>query len=146
MMISSSRGPLLANLARAHQQAEAITAYRELIGHASALAARCEDLGQPLVWPVGEAAQRVAGAAVLASEGDVRLRGWTSPTRDERILIVGVAAVSPIQLVQAAEHARAMGAAEVHACAIEVAGLDAPELGDVFDSRETLTGYLEDAA
>lgn len=125
---------MLEGLARAHRQAEAVTAYPELAEYAVALAARCEELGQPLVCPVGEPAQRVAGAAVLTSEGDVRLRGWSSPPSGERILIVGVAAVSPIELVQAAEHARAMGAAEVHACGIQVAGLDAFELADVFDS------------
>jgi hypothetical protein len=145
-MILSSRGPLLAGLVRTHQQAEAITSYPELSGYALALATRCEELGQPLVWPVGEPAQRVAGAAVLVSEGEVRVRGWVDCPQDKRILLVGVAAVSPIELLQAAGHARAMGAAEVHVCAVAVAGFDAPELEDVFDSRESLTGYLPAAA
>jgi hypothetical protein len=106
------------------------------------LAALCEDMGSPLVWPVGEAAERLAGAAVLASEGDTRVRGWTDDVRGERVLLATVAAVSPLGLIAAAEHARAMGAAEVHACGIEVAGLDAPELAGVFDSRCHLADLL----
>ncbi len=80
----------------------------------------------------------LAGAAVLASEGEMRVRGWTDDIRGERILLAPVAAVTPLGLVEAAEHAHAMGASEVHACGIEVAGLDAPELSAVFDSRDVL--------
>jgi len=90
-------------------------------------------MGSPLVWPVGEAAERLTGAAVLASEGEVRARGWADDVGGERVLLATVAAVTPLSLVEAAHHARAMGAVEVHAWGVEVAGLEVSELEGVFD-------------
>jgi hypothetical protein len=141
MEISFS-GPLLDNLVDAHRRAEAATAYPELAGYATALADRCEELDSPLVWPVGEPAERLAGAAVLASEGRIRLRGWSDHVAGERVLVIAVAHVSPLEMVQAADHARAIGADEVHACGAGVAGLGVPELATVFDSRAELTPDL----
>jgi hypothetical protein len=135
-------GPLLTNLVAAHKAAERAIAYPELPHYAASLADLCDDMGSPLVWPVGEAAERLAGAAVLVSEGETRVRGWTDDLRGERALLVAVAAVSPLGLIEAARHARALGAYEVHACSIDVAGLDAPELRAVFDSRDTLSPRL----
>jgi hypothetical protein len=138
----TTAGPLLSNLVSAHRAAERATAYPELSAYASSLAALCEDMGSPLVWPVDEAAQRLAGAAVLTSQGELRLRGWTDEIRGERVLLTCVAAVSPLGLIEAARHARTLGAIEVHACGIEVTGFDSPELHDVFDSRDVLTRQL----
>lgn len=134
--------PLLGALVEAHRVAESITSFPELPAYACALTARCQELDRPLVWPVGDAAQRLAGAAVLSSEGEVQLRGWANPIAGERILLVAVAAVSPLELVQTAGHARAMGAAEVHACGVAVAGLDAPEVSSIFDSCDELEPAL----
>lgn len=131
-------GPLLANLVAVHRTAERVTSYPELSSYASSLVALCEDMGSPVVWPVGDAAERLAGAAVLVSEGEVRVRGWADDVRGERVLLATVAAVTPLGLVEAAKQARAMGASEVHAVGVEVAGLDAPELGAVFDGRGSL--------
>jgi hypothetical protein len=132
----------LTNLISAHRTAERVTAYPDLHRYASSLVALCEDMDSPLVWPVGNAAERLAGAAVLASEGDVRVRGWADDVRREHVLLVTVAAVSPLGLVEAARQARAMGASEVHAVGIEVAGLDAPELSAVLDGRGPLATQL----
>jgi hypothetical protein len=134
---TTTAGPLLTNLLAAHRTARRVTTYPALSSHASSLAALCEDLGSPLVWPVGEAAERLAGAAVLASEGEVRLRGWTDDVRGERVLLTTIAAVSPLGLIEAAKHARSMGAIEVHACGIEVAGMEGAS--QPFDSYSTLT-------
>jgi hypothetical protein len=134
----TTAGPLLTNLISAHRTAERVTAYPELYSYASSLVALCEDMGSPVVWPVGDAAERLAGAAVLASEGEVRVRGWTDDVRGERVLLATVAAVTPLGLVEAAKQARAMGASEVHAFGIDVPGLDAPELSVVFDSHGVL--------
>ena len=138
----SYAGPLLGNLIRAHEQADAATAYPGLAALADALADRCEELDAPLVWPVGGAAERVAGAAVLSSEGDVRVRGWVDGVAGEKVLLVAVAHVTPLEMVAAARHARAMGADQVHVCGVDVAGLNADELGPVFDSRSELVAAL----
>jgi hypothetical protein len=138
----SYAGPLLGNLVRAHEQAEAVTSYPSLAALADALADRCRELDAPLVWPVGGAAERVAGAAVLSSEGEVRVRGWVDGVAGETVLLVAVAHVSPLELVAAAGHATAMGADQVHACGVEVAGLNADELGPVFESRSELEPAL----
>lgn len=119
-----------------------MTAHPDLTDYARALADRCAALDEPLVWPVGAAAERIAGAAVLASDGAVRLRGWSDMPRGERVLVFAVAHVSPLEMVQAATHARAGGAREVHACGAEVAGLNAPGLGTVFDGRTELAPDL----
>jgi hypothetical protein len=130
----------LAALLAAHRTAEQITAYPELHSYASRLAVLCKDMDSPLVWPVGEAAERLAGAAVLESEGGIRVRGWTDDITEERVMLVTVAAVTPLALVQAADHARSMGAVEVHACGVVVAGLDAEALG-IYDSYTQLTVF-----
>jgi hypothetical protein len=141
----SYAGPLLGNLIRAHKQAEAVTSYPSLTALADALADRCEELDAPLVWPVGGAAERVAGAAVLSSEGEIRVRGWVEGVAGEKVLLVAVAHVSPLEMVAAAGHARAMGADQVHACGVDVAGLNADELDPVFDSRSELVPALAPA-
>lgn len=137
-MKSSYAGPLLGNLIRAHERAEAATAYPGLAALADALAERCEELDSPLVWPVGGAAERVAGAAVLRTEGAVRVRGWVDGVAGYKVLLVAVGHVSPLEMVAAARHARAMGASQVHAFGVDVAGLAADELGPAFDSRSEL--------
>jgi hypothetical protein len=132
-------GPLLRDLIRAQQADEHLLSYPELARLGVALEKRCRNLSSPLVWPVGDAAERLAGAAVLASEGRVRVRGWTEDVGGERVLLLATAAVSPLSLVQSAGYARALGAAEVHACGIEVSGIDCERFGRVFDSYGVLT-------
>jgi hypothetical protein len=138
----TTAGPLLRGLLAAHRTATQVTTYPELSCYASRLTTLCQDMDSPLVWPVGEAAERLVGAAVLASEGEVRVRGWTDDIRGERVVLLAVAAVSPLSLVEVARHARAMGAGEVHACGVEVAGLMALELSEVFDDRRVLDRQL----
>lgn len=138
----SCAGPLLSNLIRAHEQAEAATAYPGLSTLADALVERCEELDSPLVWPVGGAAERIAGAAVLSSQGEVRVRGWVDGVAGETVLLVAVAHVSPLEMVAAARNASAMGADQVHACGIGISGLYADELDPLFDSRSELVPAL----
>ncbi len=132
-------GPLLHGVIAAQRTDEQATAYPELKDVAARLAQRSRDLGAPLVWPVCAAAERLAGAAVLLSEGGVRLQGWTDGVQGERILLVTGAGVTPIGLLQAADHARALGAAEVHACGVEVVGCGPGGIEGLFDSYVTLS-------
>jgi hypothetical protein len=138
MMLSTSSGPLLAALIDAQREDEAALSYPRITSLAFALAEHCDDLGQPVVLPVGEAADRLLGATVVISEGEVRPRGWTGDLAGERVLLLSVSAVSPSSLVEAAGHARAMGAIEVHACGVNVTGLDDGARRAGFDSCATI--------
>lgn len=135
-MLSTSPGPLLAALIDAQREDEAALSYPRIASLASAIAEHCERLGQPVVLPVGEAANRLLGATILFSEGEVRQRGWTGDLAGERVLLLCVSAVSPSSMVEAAGHARAMGAVEVHACGVNVVGLD--DGAQRFDSYEAV--------
>jgi len=138
MMFSTSPGPLLAALIDAQREDEAALSYPRITSLASALAEHCDDLGQPVVLPMGEAADRLLGATVVISEGEVRPRGWTGDLAGERVLLLCVSAVSPSSLVEAASHARAMGAIEVHACGVNVAGLTPGAHLAAFDSYSAI--------
>ena len=136
-------GPLLREVIGAQRTAERVVAYPHLRDFAGALIAHCRDLNRPLVWPVGEPAERLAGAAVLLSEGDVRVRGWSDELRGERVLLVAVAAVTTLALVHAGQCAHQMGASEVHACGIEVARPDPERIRGILDTYTVLAAPLE---
>jgi hypothetical protein len=131
-------GPLLKEVFRAQRADEEATSYPRLEAYCIALAASCEALDAPIVWPVGAAAERLAGAAVLSSRGRIRLRGWSDRLDGERVLLLTVAAVTPIALITAAEHAKALGAFDVHACGVDVHGVDQPDLHEWVDGYVSL--------
>jgi hypothetical protein len=128
-------GPMLRDVMTAQRIDEEATAYPRLEAYCAALAVSCDDLDEPIVWPVGSAAERLAGAAVLLSKGRVRVRGWSSRLDGERVLVLAVGAVTPIGLHAAAQQARALGAREVHGCGIAIEDMDG------FDIRAGLDGY-----
>jgi hypothetical protein len=130
-------GPLLAEVLDAQRCDEAATAFPQLEAYCAALDDVCEMLGSPLVWPVSPAAERLAGAAVLFSQGRIRLREWSSRIDGDRVLLLAVAAATPIPLISAAKHARAIGATEVRACGIAIGRMDAS------DEQRHLGGYIE---
>jgi len=138
----SSRGPLLRALVRAQEADQAALTFPRIEEFAMALASRCNELDAPLVWPVGDSAERLAGAAVLATEGEVRVRGWTGFPPGERILLLAVAAVGPSSLIEAALLARRMGASEIHACGVDVVGMDAALVDERFDTYGSLAREL----
>jgi hypothetical protein len=108
---STASSPTDTKPARPHNSSTCVkTSYPELSTYASSLVMLSEELGSPVVWPVGDAAERLAGAAVLASEGELRVRGWVDDMRGERVLLITVAAVTPLGLVEAAKEARTIGA------------------------------------
>jgi hypothetical protein len=129
-------GPLLEELITAQRAAEEVVGYPTLRSFAEQLVRHCRELDGPVVWPADDAAQRVAGAAVLVSEGRVRVRGWGDVVPGERVLLVAVAAVTPVLLMDVARHARALGAAEIHA--FDVSDVDAlrVDVEAAFDSYE----------
>jgi hypothetical protein len=144
--VTSSRGPmgpLLREVINAQRVDESVVgSCTSLSGFADALARRCRDLASPLVWPIGDAAERLAGAAIIVSGGGVRVRGWTDEIPGERVLLLAVAAVTPISILRAGARARALGAAEVHVCGVELVGLDNREVEAAFESCGLLVAPL----
>jgi hypothetical protein len=126
----AAAGPLLRELLAVQDADDEAVAYPQLQAYASALMRRAEDLDSPLIWPVGQRAERLAGAAVLLSHGRVRVRGWNDDVNGDHVLLVAVAQATPLGLVAAAEHAYAAGASEVHACGVAILGVDRNRLLD----------------
>jgi phosphoribosylpyrophosphate synthetase len=110
------------------QDAAAVT-FPALEVHAAALISLGRRWNNPIVWPVGSAAERIAGAAALLSSGELRLREWNRDVQGERVLIFTVVAVTPLALIAAAQQALNMGAASVEACGVHVEHLSATGLG-----------------
>lgn len=131
-------GPLLVDTIRLQRQAEAATSYPSLELYGGLLAALCHTLGDPIVWPVGDAAERLAGAAVLLSKGRVRVRGWSDGLAGDQVLLACTVAATPLGLLAAASHARALGATAVHGCAIELHGHKPDVFSDALDSYSLL--------
>ena len=130
-------GPLLSRLLEAQAvEAEAV-GYPALSTCAAQVVGRAREIADCLVWPVGAAAERVAGAATMASKGDVEMATWNSEVEGRRVLVILVAGVSTLSLEGAIAQLRRRGAIEVHGCGVAVAG--ASEL-DALDSYTELTG------
>jgi hypothetical protein len=125
-------GPALGELLRSQQEEEDALAYPRLKGYAAALGELSRRLGLPMVWPVGVAAERLAGAAVIESAGGIRIRGWNDDLCGDRVLLLGGVAVSPLGLYAAAEQAKCFGVREVMATGIRVDGIDASGSIDAF--------------
>lgn len=119
---------LAALLAAQEAEAEAVR-FPALEEHASALIALDRELGDPVVWPVGAAAERITGAATLMSEGRIRVREWNSEVRGERVLVFAVTALTPVSLFAAAQQALNMGADTVHGCGLRIGGFGETGLG-----------------
>jgi hypothetical protein len=94
---------------------------------------RAKKISGCLVWPVGEAAERVAAAVTLVSRGEIEVGAWNSPVEGRRVLVVVVAGVSALSLDGAAAQLRRRGALEVHGCGVAVNG------ADELDSLDTYT-------
>lgn len=130
-------GPLLSQLLEAQGRAEQLVQFPTIDVLASGLIEASRGIGDKcLVWPLSPAAERLAGAAVIRSEGTVEVATWNTSVGDRRVLLVELVGVSPIAMETAAHQLRRRGAAEVHACAVEVNGLSS---ATCFDSHRTLT-------
>ncbi len=128
------RGPLLKALLAAQDASEAAVSYPAIVGWADALIALAAELGDPLLLPVSGPAERLIGAATVAARGSLRVRSLSGTVDGERVLLVDLAAVTPLQLLQAARHARLLGAAAVAGCAVSL---------DARDGIEELDSYAD---
>lgn len=126
-------GPLLRALLDAHRLEADAVSYPEIQYFASALASHAHEL-EAIVWPVGPAAERVAGGATLIAQGELEIGTWNSRLDGRRVLLFAVAGTSPLSLVAAAAQVRSMGAGEVHACGIDVADADTVAVWESFST------------
>jgi hypothetical protein len=123
-VIAIDVGPGLAAVLAAQRLDEEAVDYPAIGGYAGALARLCSTIDDPCVWPVGAAAERLAGAALVFGCGRMRVRGWSSDLAGQRVLLVTVAATTPLPLFVAAEQALSLGAREVLACGVHVQGIE----------------------
>ena len=128
---NKAAGPLLEELLEAQSLEAAAVSYPAIEGTAAALIARAQQL-DAVVWPVGGAAERIAGAAALLAEGEIEIGVWNTRLDGERVLLFAVAGATPLSLVAAAAQVRSMGATEVHACGVEIAGAAAVDVWDSY--------------
>jgi hypothetical protein len=136
---SGDYGPLLVELVTNQIRAEEAVANSSLRDYARAVIRVSDE--DPLIWPIGNEAQRLVGAAQVVSDAELRVAGETHRLEGEKILLVVAFAVSPLPLWAAAEHATLLGAREVHACGIHVAGLpDADTTSLVATYRQLTAG------
>lgn len=120
--ILQKAGPLLTQLVAAQRIEEEAVRYPQIEMWADALANRASELPKCLIWPVGAAAERVAGVATARGRGRVEVGLWNAPVAGRAILLFAVAGVTPLSLVIAAQQLRRRGAADVHACGIAISG------------------------
>jgi hypothetical protein len=118
--LRGTAGPLLSELLNAQSLEAQIVDFPQIEAAADAVMHRAVDLGDCLVWPVGAAAERVAGVVTARGRGAIDVGSWNTPVQGRRLLLVLIAAVSPLELNGAAEQLRLRGAAEIHACGIDV--------------------------
>jgi hypothetical protein len=146
--LSPDHGPLLLGLLEAQKESDAATAYPTIRRWADALVKLSAALEHPVLLPVTAAAERLVGAAVVVGRGRLRVCTLSDTLEDERILLVDVAAVSGVHMLQSAEHARRLGAAEILGCAVRLHSGDGIDgLDGYFDlAREPSSGHLATAA
>src|SRR5438105_943589 len=81
-------------------------------------------------------AERVAGAAGLLAEGDLDVATWNGRLDGRCVLLFAVSGTTPLSLVAAAGQVRSMGAAEIHACGINVADAESCDAWQSFIALE----------
>lgn len=113
-------GPLLKGLIGAQHESEAAVSYPDITRWAHALVSLSTELGDPLLMPVAGPAERLVGAAIAAARGRLRVRSLGGTLDGEHVLLVEAVAVTPLQLLQSARHARFLGATQVAACAVHL--------------------------
>jgi hypothetical protein len=134
-------GPLLRLVLDAQDADEAATEFGQLEELAAALISLADALGKPVVWPIGAAAERLVGAATIASKGALRTLRWSRPPVGESVLLVCINSTSPLPLLMTAEYARRIGTRTIHACGRDIHGLDGSGALSSFESFHALDGH-----
>lgn len=143
-------GPLLGRLLTIQAREAELVQFPALNELADAVVSVAQELGECLLWPVGPAAERVAGVVTVRSRGGVDVAAWNAPVAGRRLLLLALVAASPLGLQTVADQLRRRGAAEVHACAIDIAGAEASSFdsfhGIVQSSARRQLSVVGDAA
>jgi hypothetical protein len=135
-------GPLLDGILRAQRADELATGFPLIGTYAELVVAAARAYSEPLLWPVGDAAERVVGAAVLVGRGSVHARGWSTTMTGRNVLLVATTSTTPLGIIAAAAQARTLGARSVHACGIDIAGIE-----DIADGTlDSFTSLLDSPA
>jgi hypothetical protein len=116
-------GPVLAEVLHAQREDDEAVSHPRLERLAEALIELCRQLDNPVVWPVGRAAERLTGSAIALAVGQLRVRGADTDLTDQPVLLVTVTAVTPIPLLDAAEQAHRLGVGKIYGCGVRVEGL-----------------------
>lgn len=124
METSEMVGSALMGLLNAQEEDDALVQHDRLENLARSLVQLSDSLGSPLVWPVGPAAERIAGASVVLSRGAVRVRGWNTEICGEHVLVVATALLTNRPILAAARQAELLGASGVFACGVNVEGVE----------------------
>lgn len=122
--MSLQTGPLLQGVLDAQAADDAAVTYPAIAVWVDAVLGAVDALGGPVLWPVGFAAERVAGAVVLAGAGRVRVWSGRDRIDGERVAILALNLVGSVPVRQAARAARALGASGIDACVGSVEDLD----------------------
>ena len=140
LMKSEGAGPLLSELLKSQRASERLFGSFNLLSEAvAAMVDHVGVLDGPMVWPVGDSSERLSGAAAFSSQGTIRIRGWSETMEGESVLLLAVNHSSDLSLSEAADHARNLGASEVHVCRIESAGRTFEEPQGKFDSYHSIS-------
>jgi hypothetical protein len=115
-------GPLLERVLEAQRLEAEVVGYSRIDAVADAVIDRATELRDCLVWPVGAAAERIVGVVTARAREAIDVGSWNTPVERRHILLVAVAAVSPLPLEAAACQLRVRGAAAIHGCGVDVRG------------------------
>lgn len=134
--VLSEVGPVLAEVLHAQREDDEAVSHPHLERLAEALIELCRQLHNPVVWPVGWAAERLTGSAIALAAGQLRVRGADIDLTDQSVLLVTVTALTPIPLLEAAEQAHRLGVGKIYGCGVRVEGLQPGPF-------KTLDGYTQ---
>lgn len=112
-------GTLLSQLAHAEAAEDELLSHAHLRAAAEDVARYAKALRTPILWPLGDGGQRLAGAATLLAEGVLECLGWRSEIRDHDVVIVATVGVSAVAVERTLALARTRGARRTYVCAAD---------------------------
>ena len=118
-MTSGMSGTLLSQLVQAEAAEDELLSQAHLRAAAEEVARYAASRRTPILWPVGDGGQRLAGAATLLADGGLECLGWHSEMRDRDVVIVATVGVSPVAIERALALARTRGVRRTYVCAAD---------------------------
>jgi len=119
-MQGSPTTPLLTSLLDVQDRNNEVVAHPHIEAHAQHVVDWAMQFDQPVLVPVGVAAQRLLGAVAPLAKGTLEIPLYGDRFDGRTALLVGAIAGSLIEFEAAAANVRRRGANSVHACAIDV--------------------------